>query len=76
VSGLGRLALVDCALTSACIMLAVPKQVSEEEFWIRYLFHKHNIEDEEKKRQELLRGEKHALVIVQTSADGTSRSSS
>lgn len=37
--------------------IAVPGKVSEEEFWTRYLFHKHNIEDEEKKRQELLQGE-------------------
>lgn len=32
----------------------VATKVSEEVFWTRYLFHKNNIQDEEKKRQQLL----------------------
>lgn len=37
--------------------LSVPEHLTDEQFWQRYLFHKHMIEDEEQKRKLLLQCE-------------------
>lgn len=44
-------------LTLALPLQKVPSSLTETEFWSRYLFHKHMIELEEEKRQNLLKGE-------------------
>lgn len=36
---------------------SVPEHLTDEQFWQRYLFHKHMIEDEEQKRKLLLQCE-------------------
>lgn len=39
------------------LLSSVPEYLTDEQFWQRYLFHKHMIEDEEQKRKLLLQSE-------------------
>ena len=46
----------------------VPEHLTDEQFWQRYLFHKHNIEAEERKRKLLLQGRLSGTSGADTSA--------
>lgn len=40
----------------------MPEQLTDEQFWQRYLFHKQMIEAEEEKRKAVLKGERSTWI--------------
>jgi hypothetical protein len=50
--------------------MSVPEHLTDEQFWQRYLFHKHMIEAEDEKRKQLLQGEQppHGVSLARSLA--------